>query len=173
MSSDGLSNAGRDGAGAAAGSEARTLAAIKRFYEAEGAYMNASDPASGASFDALASTLDEDVVLHQSPDLPWGGEFYGHAGYEDWAKRMSRAFDSLVVEDARFFVDGDTAIVSCRLVTRSRATGTTLDEPMAQVIRVVGDKIIEFRPFYWNVPAYCSVTGTDRHDMPTGSCEHE
>ena len=116
--------------------------------------MNAGGNA-GASFAGLAATLDPDVVLHQSPDLPWGGEFHGHAGYEGWARQMSRAFDRLDVKDARFFTGADTVVITCRLVTRSRASGETLDLPMTQVVRVRGERIVEFRPFYWNVPAYC------------------
>ncbi len=135
---------------------------IERFYAAEAVYMNAGGADAGASFAAMAATLDPDVVLHQSPDLPWGGEFRGHAGYEDWARQMSRAFDRLSVEDARFFTDGDTVVITCRLVTRSRGSGETLDLPMAQVVRVRGDRIVEFRPFYWNVPAYRDTVGSGR-----------
>ena len=106
----------------------------------------------------MATTLDPDVVLHQSPDLPWGGEFHGHAGYEDWARQMSAAFDRLEVADVRTFVHGDTVVITCRLVTRSRKTGKTLDLPMSQTVRVRGNRIVEFRPFYWNVPAYRAAT---------------
>ena len=127
---------------------------IQRFYAAEATYMNAGGADAGASFADMAATLDPDVVLHQSPDLPWGGEFQGHAGYEDWARQMSRAFDRLDVKDTRFFTDVDTVAITCRLITRSRGSGETLDLPMTQVVRVRGDRIIEFRPFYWNVPAY-------------------
>ena len=127
---------------------------IQRFYAAEATYMTAGGADAGASFTGMAATLDPDVVLYQSPDLPWGGEFHGHAGYEDWARQMSQAFDQLEVKDSRFFTDGDTVVVTCRLVTRSRVSGQTLDLPMAQLVRVRGDRIVEFRPFYWNVPAY-------------------
>ena len=127
---------------------------IERFYEAEAAYMNAGGADAGASFAAMAATLDPYVVLHQSPDLPWGGEFRGHAGYEDWAQQMSRAFDRLEVADTRVFTGGDTVVITCRLITRSRASGETLDLPMTQVVRVRDERIVEFRPFYWNVPAY-------------------
>ena len=132
---------------------------IERFHAAEALYMKAGNAGAGASFAGLAETLDPEVSLHQSPDLPWGGEFHGHAGYEDWARRMNAAFDQLQVGDRRFFVEGDTVIVTCRLVTRSRATGSTLDLPMAQVVRVRGDRIVDFRPFYWNVPAYREAVG--------------
>ena len=98
-------------------------------------------------------------MLHQSPDLPWGGDFHGHAGYENWARQMSAAFDRLEVKDQRFPVEGDTVVITCRLVTRSRATGGTLELPMAQVVRVRGEHIVAFRPFYWNVPAYREAVG--------------
>ena len=127
---------------------------LSRFYAAEHEYMNSGGALGGADFTDMAATLDPAVVLHQSPDLPWGGEFHGHAGYEDWARQMSAAFDRLEVADARSFVDGDTVVTTCRLITRSRATGQTLDLPMSQTVRVRGDRILEFRPFYWNVPAY-------------------
>ena len=134
------------------------ITVIDRFYAAEADYMNAGGAAAGADFAAMATTLDPDVILHQSPDLPWGGEFHGHAGYEDWARQMSAAFDRLEVKDTRTFLDGDTVVITCRLVTRSRTTGETLDLPMAQVVRVRGDRIVEFRPFYWNVPRYVETT---------------
>ncbi len=135
---------------------------IQRFYAAEAAYMNAGGADAGANFADMAATLDPDVVLHQSPDLPWGGEFRGHAGYEDWAAQMSWAFDQLEVKENRFFTEGDTVIITCRLVTRSRESGEMLDLPMAQVVRVRGDRIVEFRPFYWNVPAYRETVGSSR-----------
>ena len=39
---------------------------LARFFEAERRYMQA-----GGSFEEFAGTLADDVVLHQSPDLPW------------------------------------------------------------------------------------------------------
>lgn len=121
--------------------------------------MNAGGATADADFAAMAATLDPGVVLHQSPDLPWGGEFRGHAGYEEWARAMSAAFDRLEVKDQAFFVSGDAVVTTCRLVTHSRATGEVLDLPMAQVVRVRDERIVEFRPFYWNVPAYRATVG--------------
>ena len=128
------------------------VAALKRFYAAEGAYMAAG----GGDFAPLAATLHPEVVLHQSPDLPWGDEYRGHAGYEDWARQMSAAFDQLDVKELRLFARGDTVVAACRLITRSRTTGAVVDAPMTQVVTIRDDLIVDFRPFYWNVPAYRS-----------------
>ena len=125
---------------------------LEQFYDAERRYMTG-----GASFEeAFRSILAPDVVLHQSPDLPWGGEYAGFERYKDWAVAMSAAFDHVDVQDAKFFEAGDTVIVACRLVTRSRVTGAVLDSPMVQVVTAKNGKITDFRPFYWNVPEYAA-----------------
>lgn len=127
---------------------------LEAFYAAERVYMAAGGAHAGASFDGMGATLDPNVVLHQSPDLPWGGDWNGYEGFKGWSIEMSRHFDVVDVQDATFFENGDQVIVLCRLVTHSIATGETLDLPMAQVITVQEGRITEFRPFYWNVPQY-------------------
>ena len=102
----------------------------------------------------IGAVLAPDVVLHQSPDLPWGGEYIGWDRYQKWALAMSAVFESVEVQDARFFEAGDKVVVVCRLVTRTRSTGDVMDYLMAQVVTVRDGKITDFRPFYWNVPAY-------------------
>ena len=108
--------------------------------------MKAGGASRGASFDGIAGTLDPDVVLHQSSDLPWGGEYRGRAGYAEWARKMSDAFDQLEVRDEQLFEQRDTVVSVCRLVTRSRANGSIIDAPMTQLIKVKRALIVEFRP---------------------------
>ena len=68
---------------------------LEDFYQAERKFMKAGGSQSGASFADMASTLDENVILHQSPDLPFGGEYVGHERYREWANAMSAIFDSV------------------------------------------------------------------------------
>ena len=122
---------------------------LERFFEAERRYMQ-----EGGSFEELRAALADDVVLHQSPDLPWGGEYVGPQRYEEWARAMSAVFDQVDLRDPRFFEQGDTVVIVGTLATRVRATGEWMELPMTQVVTVKDGKITEFRPFYWNVPAY-------------------
>ena len=126
---------------------------LERFYEAERNYMKGGDRGE-AGFDAMQATLDPEVVLHQSPDLPYGGDFTGHEGYRRWADAMSALFDRVDAQNPVFYESGETVVVTCELLTRTRATGQEMKLPMAQVVTVRNGKIVEFRPFYWNVPAY-------------------
>lgn len=130
------------------------FAVLERFYEAERHYMQAGGAKADASFDNMAATLDPRVELHQTPDLPWGGEYRGHEGFKEWSIKMSDCFDQLDVRDPEYFEKGNTLVILCRLVTRSRRHGYELDLPMAQVVTIHDGRIKDFRPFYWNVPEY-------------------
>ena len=122
---------------------------LERFFEAERRYMQA-----GGNFDELRATLADDVVLHQSPDLPWGGEYVGPERYEEWARAMSAVFDQVDMREPKFFEQGETVVIVGTLVTRVRSSGEMMALPMAQIVTVKNGEITDFRPFYWNVPAY-------------------
>ena len=100
---------------------------LLKFYEAEANYMKAFEESGSASFDEMQATMDSEVILHQSPDLPFGGEYVGYKGYEAWAKAMAFIFDKLEVKEREFFEHGDKVIVVCRFVTRSRVNGSVQD----------------------------------------------
>ena len=127
---------------------------LEAFYEAEKRYMQTKASGEEASFDEIAATLDPAVILHQSPDLPFGGEYVGHEQYEQWAITMSSIFDELEVAEQQWFESDNVVVVVCRFKTRSRRNGSSQDLPMAQVVTVKDGRITDFRPFYWNVPAY-------------------
>ncbi len=44
------------------------------------------------------------------------------------------------------------AIVTGRLIPRSRASGEVLDPPMARIVRAHGDRIVAVRPFDRDMP---------------------
>ncbi len=137
-----------------AASELTPKDALLRFYEAEANYMKAFQENGVANFDEMRETLAPDVVLHQSPDLPFGGDYVGYDGYERWAVTMGSIFDKLEVTEREFFERADKVMVVCRFITRSRINGSVQDLPMVQVVTVRNGKIVDFRPFYWNAPAY-------------------
>ena len=114
---------------------------LERFFEAERRYMQ-----EGGSFEELRATMADDVVLHQSPDLPWGGEYVGPKRYEEWARAMSAVFDQVDMREPRFFEQGDTVVIVGTLVTRLRATGETMELPMAQMVRVEAGRSPSFGP---------------------------
>ena len=127
---------------------------VERFYAAEWAFMQAGGEKAGASFDDMAALIDPDAVMHQSPDLPWGGDYRGHAGWLEFFTNFIVHFESLEVSDPMVVGTGDTVMTRATLKTRSRATGVELIRPMMHDITVKDGRIVSLRPYYWNVPDY-------------------
>ena len=72
----------------------------------------------------------------------------------DGPRPCATSLTELTRDPPVFYEKGETVVVTCELVTRIRVTGNELRLPMVQVVTVQSGKIIEFRPFYWNVPEY-------------------
>jgi uncharacterized protein len=98
--------------------------------------------------------MDENIVLHQTPDLLYGGEWVGREKVAECFAKMSSLYHNVDVQDPVFIENGDVVIVTCTLVTTSKTTKEVLKQPMVQVVTVKSGKITDFRPFYWNVPSY-------------------
>ena len=127
---------------------------LARFYEAETAYMAAS-PSERDFAGGMGKTLAPDFTSQQSPDLPWGGAWKGHKGFQNWSEIMASLFSSLEVQEPRIFEkEGEDEVVvvsTLRLVTREG--GKEWAAPLTQTVKVDREKgwITEIRPFYWDV----------------------
>ena len=129
--------------------ESSALRAIRRFYEAEAAYLAPG----GGDFQAMAATLDVECVLYQPASLPYGGEWRGPAGFEQWMKAFGEQWTSLEVKDSRFYPDGDVVFSHSHVYATARATGRAVDWPLLQFFKVRDGKILELRPFHWDTAA--------------------
>ncbi len=135
---------------------------LNRFYEAEKVYM--STPASEQDFDStMGRTLSPNVELYQSTDLPYGGVYHGHSGFQKWSEEMSSYFSNLIVDEPRVFEQegADEVVVLSTLKLKTRATGKDWVAPLAQAVKVDRQKgyITVMRPFYWDVKGLNEVLG--------------
>ena len=111
----------------------------------------------------MGRTIAPQIQLHQSPDLPYGGVYHGHEGFQRWSEAMSSYFSSLEVLEPRVFeLEGsDEVVVLSTLDLTVRKTGGKWTAPMCQVIKVDREKefITEIRPFYWDVKGLNEAVG--------------
>ncbi len=131
------------------------LDSIRRFYEAEAAYLAPG----GGDFSVIATTLDPKCVLCQPGSLPYGGEWRGPAGFERWMKSFGEQWSSLEVRDSRFYPVGDTVFSHSHVYAVARATGQAADWPLLQLFKVRDGKILELRPFHWDTAAMLPALG--------------
>ena len=128
---------------------------LDKFYKAESIYMAA--PPEKRDFAAgMGAVLSKDVVIHQSPDLPYSqSEYRGHDGFQKWGTEMASLFSKLVVADPKVYEreGADEVLVLSRLELTSRHTGKDIEFPLCQVVGVDREKgvLTSIRPFYWDV----------------------
>ena len=131
------------------------LATIRRFYEAESAYL-APD---GGDFRVIAATLDLECVLYQPASLPYGGEWRGSEGFERWMKAFGEQWSSLEIKEFEFYPVEDVVFSRSHVYAVARATGQAADWPLLQFFRVRRSKILELRPFHWDTAAMLPAMG--------------
>jgi ketosteroid isomerase-like protein len=125
---------------------------LDRFYATEAIFMAAPDATRDPT--DMLSTLSPKIKVHQSPDLPWGGEWVGHEGFAAWGATITSYFQSLEVLEPRVFeqADGDEVMVfsTLRLETKK---GEVWQKPLTQIIKVDRGEgvIVQITPFYWDV----------------------
>ena len=128
---------------------------LDRFYKAETIYM-AAPPEKRDFASGMGATLSKDLILYQSPDLPYSESVYhGHDGFQKWSSEMASLFSKLVVAEPKVYEreGADEVIVISRLELTSRDTGRDIELPLAQVMGVdrKAGVITSMRPFYWDV----------------------
>lgn len=123
------------------------LAAMQHFYEAEELYSSAGQK----NFAQIAATIHPEIVLFQPDSLPYGGEWHGHQGFEDWTQAFTRAWLYVRPRDAQVIACSDDTIVS--LVTmeaQARASHKQVRMPMCQIVRMRDNLPVEWRNFAWD-----------------------
>jgi ketosteroid isomerase-like protein len=133
--------------------EQPALAALRRFYKAETAYL-ASD---SRDFSAISATLDPECVIYQPASLPYGGEWRGHTGFEAWMKSFAEQWSSLEVKDSELYPSADVIVSKSHVYAVAKGSGRSMDWPLLQFFRVRNGKILELRPFHWDTAALVEV----------------
>ena len=92
---------------------------------------------------AILRLIDSKIVVSQTELLPWGGEYLGFEGMQQFFTELYRNIDSqLAVEE---FVDaGDKIIVIGSTRGHVRATGAMFNIRVVHIWTVTGGKAVRF-----------------------------
>jgi ketosteroid isomerase-like protein len=99
-----------------------------------------------AVFEALA----EDVAWHSvaSDGIPWGGSHRGRDGVESYFSRLDSAARVVGFDVERVIAQDEWITALVRVRVRFPATGTEREFAAANILRVRGGRVAEFREFY-------------------------
>jgi ketosteroid isomerase-like protein len=95
-------------------------------------------------------TLAPDVVwrlVGRPADVPYAGEFRGHAGTQKFFEGLGGAIDILEFGPSEIIEGGDKIVALGREQSRVKATGRTYETDWVHVFHVKDGKIVKFQEF--------------------------
>jgi hypothetical protein len=116
------------------------------------------DAVIAGDFDTVLSVFHDECVVHESPVLPYGGDWKGPEGFAQLFAVISTMF-TLSIDRYEVFGDGDTVAVRADTTFTSLASGTSLQTAVVEVYRIADGKIIDADIFYKDASAITRLAG--------------
>ena len=128
---------------------------LTRMFDVELRFLQSDKP----ELRMLATAFHPDVVVHEPKSLPYAGDWTGFEGIGALFRRMREVWSDLKVEKLEATRDGDVVFMACTIHLTSRATGVSVAQPFAEVLRFKNDLLIEGTPFYYDTAEILSAIG--------------
>jgi hypothetical protein len=104
--------------------------------------------------DGLRSILAEDVVVHEAPALPYGGDHHGREAFIRLFETVQSTWTFTEAFQYTYYVsDPDTVILQVEVDAIAAATGNTLRLRLAEIFTIRDGKIAELDVYYWDTAA--------------------
>ncbi len=110
-----------------------------------------------ADLDLLAAAFHPDVVVHEPASLPYAGDWRGLGGVGRLFRAMRETWSELSVAGLQAAKTGDTVFMACSLRLTARASGRTITQPFAELLRFEDGRLIEGTPFYYDTAAIAAM----------------
>jgi ketosteroid isomerase-like protein len=112
---------------------AANLALVQRLYDA----MAAKD------IETLLQLFDPEVVVEQTPELPWGGRHVRHEGLGHFFLTLVSSIESQVTIE-QMFAAGDRVVQVGRTAGRVVANGREFDVAEVHIHTIAGGRVVRF-----------------------------
>lgn len=135
--------------------EVENIAVIRRLFDfVQGRGETDNFAERWATYSAM---YDPEVVIHEAPSLPYGGDYDGPDAVARHAQAFQAAWDGLQPDGERamepqFFAGGDQVIVVWRLQAKN-ASGETFNMPAMSIYRLKDKRVLESRMFTFDSKA--------------------
>ena len=118
--------------------------------------------AGAGEWDAVAALMSDDLVIHEPPSLPFGGEWRGRdALHRLFVAVMATWLDPVVEIDA--IVGDDRHVVALlRFTMTSRATGERFTQHVAEVSEIADGRVTAMRIHYFDSAEVARQAGATR-----------
>jgi ketosteroid isomerase-like protein len=119
---------------------------LENMFDVEMSYLSSHTK----DVESLTSAFHSDVVVHEPASLPYAGDWQGLEGIGRLLQKMSDTFSNVSVDSLECAQAGDAIFMTCTLRLTCRASGRTVEQPFAEVLRFENRLLIEGTPFYYD-----------------------
>jgi uncharacterized protein len=134
------------------------LEILDSFYDAEQRYVSAGGEPAGADFGEVGAHFHPDVVVHQGPTVPFGGDWHGIDAVQRFFAVFTETWSSLELNDIRSF-EGETGVaITMRMRATARRTGKRLDTTVGHFYLFEAGLIREITVYYLDPVGLTAVT---------------
>ncbi|WP_019927159.1 nuclear transport factor 2 family protein [Nocardia sp. BMG111209] len=90
----------------------------------------------------LTALTHPDIRIHQSAELPYGGDYAGITGLHEYLTNSHAILDS-TIDPGELFTTGDLVLQAGYHLGTTRSTGTPFDVPEIHIWRIRHGRIVE------------------------------
>ncbi len=125
----------------------RSVDVVRNFYELLGQ----------GKLEEASQSLHEDLVIHEAPELPYGGEFHGPQGLIDIMSQIVAFAEPSVVGELTY-LDTDPVVVLLR-GRFTRPSGAVAETDVVELHSVLDGKIVDLDIYYKDPGSVTALVG--------------
>jgi hypothetical protein len=111
-------------------------------------------------YDDARGMLSDDVVIREPPAIPYGGEFKGLAGFDEFRRVFGGTWKSWT-DGPIWYAENEGTVAKLNVITAvSRATGKTYSTLLAEFFTFADGKLVEVEVFYQDLPGFLEAVGS-------------
>lgn len=100
----------------------------------------------------LVELMSRDVVVHESPLVPWGGEYHGVQEFLGALAQISTYVEASTWEVVDIVAEADSVVSRCRVSYRPTSDSEPVRVMLCEWFCFRDGKIVEVWPMFFDVP---------------------
>lgn len=96
------------------------------------------------------SLLSESFILKQANSLPYGGEYVGINGLDNFFEKFFAFWKEFKTLNTDYYISGDKVFAISKIRGVTRDINKIIETEMIQVYTIVNEKLTSAQPFYFD-----------------------
>ena len=112
-------------------------------------------------YDEARSMVSSEIVISEPASIPYGGEFHGLAGFDQFRRTFAATWKSWSDGPIWYAEHGGTVVKLNVITAVSRATGRSYTTPLAEFFTFSGGKLVKIQIFYQDISGFLAAVSAD------------